>query len=84
MTLYWVIGGRYASTAFQALAPGAREVREGPFSTRAEAEKVWSALSWQSVDECNTRFAIIAAAPGEKPSLPRGADLDAPGLHEAC
>lgn len=76
MTTYWVIGGTYASTDFRELAPGAMEIRLGPFATYAEAERAWAAQSWRTVDECNTRFAIVAAEDGEQPALPRGSALE--------
>ena len=58
MTTYWVIGGRYASTRFSDLAPGAEDVRIGPFISYEEAKSACAELSWHAVDECNTRFTI--------------------------
>jgi len=58
MASYWVIGGEYRDTEFRDLAPGAEEVRRGPFATLAEAREVWAELSWRAVDNCNTRYVI--------------------------
>ena len=58
MTTYWVVGGRYASTNFSDLAPGAEDVRVGPFVSYGEAKSAWAELSWQTSDQCNTRFVI--------------------------
>lgn len=56
MSSYWVVGGEYRTTEFRELV--GKEVREGPFRTRAEAERAWTRLSWQAVDNCNVRFEI--------------------------
>lgn len=56
---YWVVGGRYASTEFDKLAPGAQEERYGPFQTYAEAETEWQRLSWLKVDDCQVRYRIV-------------------------
>lgn len=53
---YWVIGGEYDSTDFKKLK--SEETRRGPFASYKSAEAEWSKLSWQYVDQCNTRFKI--------------------------
>ena len=58
MTTYWVVGGRYVSTKFSDLAPGADDVRVGPFVSYGEAKSAWADLSRQASDQCNTRFVI--------------------------
>lgn len=58
MQKYWVVGGLYSSTEFTELAPGAEDVRIGPFVSYAEAKSAWADLSWQAVDQCNARFVI--------------------------
>ncbi len=58
MARYWITGGTFASTDFNRLAPGAEDFRIGPFVTYEEAECAWAELSWQHIDECNTRFVI--------------------------
>ncbi|HSR54781.1 MAG TPA: DUF4170 domain-containing protein [Alphaproteobacteria bacterium] len=62
MTTYWVVGGRYASTRFTDLAPGAEDVRIGPFISYDEAKAAWTELSWNAIDDCNTRYVITEAA----------------------
>ncbi|MDX1484328.1 MAG: hypothetical protein R3229_07590 [Alphaproteobacteria bacterium] len=58
MNKYWVVGGTYASTAFADLAPGAEDIRIGPFITYEEAKSAWAELSWNTAYQCNTRFTI--------------------------
>ena len=58
MKQYWVIGGEYASTAFDTFAPGKTEERYGPYASFAEAQAQWQRLSWQRVDNCNVRYRI--------------------------
>ena len=55
---YWVIGGVYTSTEFDALADGASEVKLGPFDDYAEAKAVWRAKSMETVDDAFARFRI--------------------------
>ena len=54
---FWVIGGAYADTGFQRVA-GAAEERFGPYTSYAEAFKLWSRLAWQTVDDAHTRYRI--------------------------
>ncbi len=58
MSKYWVVGGTYASTDFSELAPGAEDVRIGPFVSYAEARSAWADLSRQASNQCNVRFVI--------------------------
>ena len=58
MFRYWVVGGNYASTEFSELAPGAEDVRIGPFVSYREARSAWAEISWQAADQCNVRFMI--------------------------
>ncbi|MCZ6496917.1 MAG: hypothetical protein O6924_12160 [Alphaproteobacteria bacterium] len=58
MSKYWVVGGKYASTDFSNLAPGAEDVRIGPFVSYAEAKSAWAELSRQASEQCNVRFVI--------------------------
>ena len=58
MSKYWVVGGKYASTDFSNLAPGAEDVRIGPFVSYAEARSAWAELSRQASEQCNVRFVI--------------------------
>ncbi len=59
MRKYWVIGGEYASTAFDKFAPGKSEERYGPYASLAEARAQWQRVSWQRVDNCNVRYSIV-------------------------
>lgn len=81
MARYWVVGGTYASTSFRELAPGAEEIRLGPFINRAEAEAAWAQMAWRSVDECNTRFIILCEdGAGNTTSLDGPSGLEMPAF----
>ena len=58
MKKYWVVGGEYASTAFDKMAPGKTEERHGPYTSLKDARAQWQRLSWQKVDNCNVRYRI--------------------------
>jgi hypothetical protein len=69
---YWVIGGEYASTAFDRLAAGAAEERYGPFDTYDEALGQWRRLSLRRIDECQVRYRIVETAAARRgPRAPR-------------
>ncbi len=55
---YWVVGGEYESTDFEKPVGGSEE-RHGPFATFGDAEKAWSKLAWQHVDDCNFRYRVV-------------------------
>jgi hypothetical protein len=66
--MLYVTGGEYKDTSFSELAPGGALDRQGPFTTYAEALKVWRSLTGRSVDLCCARYQIVD---GEgKPSAP--------------
>ncbi len=54
---YYVIGGEYADTNFETIAPGATEERHGPFSEK-EAHDTWRALTGKTVDNALIRYRI--------------------------
>tara|TARA_E500000318_G_scaffold99772_1_gene102022 strand:+ start:278 stop:649 length:372 start_codon:yes stop_codon:yes gene_type:complete len=55
---YWVVGGEYETTEFETPV-GGEEERHGPFATFEDAEKAWSKLAWQYVDNCNCRYRVV-------------------------
>jgi|TARA_R100001224_G_scaffold63007_1_gene37704 hypothetical protein len=55
---YWVVGGEYETTDFEKPV-GGEEERHGPFATFKDAEKAWSKLAWQHVDNCNCRYRVV-------------------------
>jgi hypothetical protein len=55
---YWVVGGRYADTAFTRIAGGGKEERLGPFKSEREALGVWRAKAFQTVDDALARYHI--------------------------
>lgn len=59
MPKYWVVGGEYTDTSFQALAPGASEERLGPYETYQDALKVWSEQAFRTVDNANARYRVV-------------------------
>ena len=61
MTAYWVVGGEYASTDFNKIAPGKTEQRFGPYAGYEDALAKWSELAWQTVDNCNVRYRILCS-----------------------
>ncbi len=73
MTTFWVIGGEYASTDFNKIAPGKSEQRLGPFASYEDALGKWTELAWQSVDCCNVRYRIEGDRRGTSPRRVRAA-----------
>lgn len=59
MARYWVIGGEYADSSFDRLAPGAREERYGPFASYEDAYRVWQARARATIDDALVRFRIV-------------------------
>jgi hypothetical protein len=59
MARYWVVGGEYADTRFERLAPGVQEERHGPYASYDEAHKVWEARARATIDDALIRFRII-------------------------
>lgn len=55
---FWVVGGRYESTAFKRIADGGAEERIGPFADYETALKEWRARSIVHIDEANVRYRI--------------------------
>lgn len=58
---FWVIGGEYQTTHFDALKPGTETVR-GPFASMYDARKVWRDLSLKRSACAMTRYAITSEA----------------------
>jgi Domain of unknown function (DUF4170) len=59
MARYWVVGGEYADTRFERLAPGTQEERHGPYASYDEARKVWEVRARATIDDALVRFRII-------------------------
>lgn len=55
---YWVVGGRYKDTHFEAIMGGGEESWIGPFDTFEAARDEWARLAWQSVDDALSRYRI--------------------------
>lgn len=56
---FWIVGGEYATTAFERLIEGSERVI-GPFPERRAAEDAWRRLSEASRSQCCVRFTIAA------------------------
>ncbi|MBP5856497.1 DUF4170 domain-containing protein [Marivibrio halodurans] len=54
---FWVVGGEYTDTDFQAMKPGTEE-RLGPYSRYEDAEKVWKQKSMAAIDDAYVRYRI--------------------------
>ncbi|HZT21210.1 MAG TPA: DUF4170 domain-containing protein [Dongiaceae bacterium] len=57
MARYWVVGGEYADTSFEATVGGPEE-RIGPFDSYEAAKAVWQARAWATVDNAQVRYRI--------------------------
>lgn len=57
-TRFWVVGGTYADAHFEALAPGQREERYGPFRTADEAYAKWRERSLATEEDPLARYRI--------------------------
>jgi hypothetical protein len=55
---WYVVGGEYATTAFETVAEGEKLESYGPFS-RPEALAVWRALTGKTVDNAMIRYSIV-------------------------
>ena len=55
-SIYYVTGGIYSDTSFTELSRDA--VRQGPFSSKAEAMDAWRGLSVRYADDALARFEI--------------------------
>ena len=56
---FWIVGGEYASTAFETLIAGSERVL-GPYGERRAAEEAWRRLAEASRSQCCVRFTIAA------------------------
>lgn len=54
---FWIVGGEYATMAFEQLIEGTQRVF-GPFGERRQAEDAWRRLSEDHRSQCLTRFTI--------------------------
>lgn len=57
---WYVVGGEYADTTFQRIAPGRHLESYGPYS-RAQALERWRALTGRTVDSAMTRYDLCSA-----------------------
>jgi hypothetical protein len=55
---YWVIGGRYADTSWNALSDASPTVA-GPFDDESEAKARWRELSAETSSLASTRFSVV-------------------------
>ena len=55
---FWVIGGEYASTAFDRVVEGTERIL-GPYLCRDEARKAWEEVAVETRSVCLARFTIV-------------------------
>jgi len=58
MPRFWVVGGIYRDTKFEAMADGGPEPRIGPFETYEWARAEWQQRAWSTVDDAHARYRI--------------------------
>ncbi len=56
---YFVVGGIYKDTSFNEFIDGAKQEKYGPFKSYQDAKILWEKISWENVDNCNTRYIIL-------------------------
>ena len=59
LSRFWIVGGEYATTAFDRLIEGSERVL-GPFADRRTAEMAWRRLSEDTRSQCCVRYTIAA------------------------
>ena len=55
---YWVIGGEYASTAFDRVVEGTERIL-GPYLCPDEAHRAWESVAVETRSICLARFTIV-------------------------
>ncbi|MCR9072307.1 MAG: hypothetical protein NXI18_11350 [Alphaproteobacteria bacterium] len=55
---YWVIGGEYASTAFDRVVEGTERIL-GPFRCKEEAHRAWETVAVETRSICLARFTVV-------------------------
>ena len=55
---FWVIGGEYASTAFDRVVEGTERIL-GPYLGREEAHRAWEEVAVETRSVCLARFTIV-------------------------
>ncbi len=56
---FWIVGGEYATTAFEQLIEGTQRVL-GPYGERRAAEDAWRQVSEENRSQCLMRFTIAS------------------------
>lgn len=59
MKQFWVVGGKFVSTAFEDYAEDGGPERFGPYDTYDDARKAWFGHSMARIDECLVRYRIV-------------------------
>lgn len=57
---FYVVGGIYQNTKFQALAPGEELQVFGPYPSHAKADEVWRDKSFALVDNAMARYTVLS------------------------
>lgn len=59
MSEYWVVGGEFVDSNFNALAPGCIQERYGPFPSYEAARSEWQARTMATVDNALVRYQVV-------------------------
>ena len=60
MSEYWVVGGEYADSEFNALFAGRSPERYGPFRSYDEARREWQARTMATIDNALVRYQVVS------------------------
>ncbi len=60
MSEYWVVGGEYADSKFNALLAGHSPERYGPFRSYDEARKEWQSRTMATIDNALVRYQVVS------------------------
>ena len=68
MQEYWVLGGEYTDTRFEALVDDAALESYGPYYDYNDARRDWQARTLASLDNTCVRYRIVPYRPATAPS----------------
>ena len=60
MSEYWVVGGEYADSEFNALLAGRSAERYGPFRSYDDARKEWQSRTMATIDNALVRYQVVS------------------------
>ena len=60
MSEYWVVGGEYADSKFNALLAGRSPERYGPLRSYDDARKEWQSRTMATIDNALVRYQVVS------------------------